>query len=45
MIKLVNEKERLHADGNTHRIIQGGRQERPEILSLLCIGSSIQKIK
>ena len=23
MIRMVNKKERLHADGNTHRIIEG----------------------
>ena len=34
MIILVNEKERLHADGNIHR--------REESFSLLCIGSHLR---
>ena len=43
MIKLVNEKERLHADGNTHRIIEEEEQESRDF-SLLCIGSRLRKI-
>ena len=44
MIKMINENERLLADGNTHRIIEEEGQESSDF-SLLCIGSRLRKIK
>ena len=35
MIKRVNEKERLHADGNTHRIIEEDGQENSDFFRCL----------
>ena len=42
MIKLVNEKERLHADGNTHRIIEEEGQESSGCYSALHRKSSLK---
>ena len=44
IIILVNEKEQLYADGNTHRIIEEEEQECSKF-SLNCIGSRLQKTK
>ena len=45
MIKLVNEKERLHANGKYTQNHQRRRTgKRAEIFSLLCTGSRLQKI-